>query len=129
MKLLSEKNLESALGIWLCRITVNECLMYLRGQKRYVFVSDACPEESLLSDSGFRPLSPLEERLRMDLGRAISRLDVKGKTVFVLREIEGRTNQEIADMLGITLTAAKSRLHRSKLKLRKANNLRQYICA
>ena len=49
---------------------------------------------------------------------AIDKLPEKYKTVFILKDIEEFTNQEIADILGISLPAVKSRLLRARLKVR-----------
>ncbi len=57
--------------------------------------------------------------LRSRLVAALARLPVAARQVVVLKDVEGMTHAEIADVLGITTTAAKVRLHRARLKLRK----------
>ena len=58
-------------------------------------------------------LSDLRPRLR----NALRRLPVPTRTVVVLKDVYGWTHPEIAAELGITVTAAKVRLHRGRRKL------------
>jgi RNA polymerase sigma-70 factor (ECF subfamily) len=50
--------------------------------------------------------------------RAIGRLPETYRTVLMLRDIEGMTNQEVAEILEITPNAVKIRLHRARMALR-----------
>ncbi len=56
--------------------------------------------------------------VRSALERGISRLPEEYRTVLVLRDVEGLTNEDVAGALGLTLAAVKSRLHRARLALR-----------
>jgi RNA polymerase sigma-70 factor (ECF subfamily) len=49
---------------------------------------------------------------------AIAALPPDYKAAVVLRDIEGLSNQEVAEVLGATVLAVKSRLHRARLALR-----------
>lgn len=51
------------------------------------------------------------------LDRALDRLPTDDREIIVLRELEGLTGPEAAQLLGIALGAAKSRLHRARLRL------------
>lgn len=56
--------------------------------------------------------------VRSALERGIGRLPEEYRTVLVLRDVEGLTNEDVAGALGLTLAAVKSRLHRARLALR-----------
>jgi hypothetical protein len=53
------------------------------------------------------------------LGRYIARLPASYRSVLILSEQEGLTNQKIADALGVTVDTVKIRLHRARARLRK----------
>ncbi|MFL7890569.1 MAG: RNA polymerase sigma factor [Anaerolineales bacterium] len=116
----------SSISTWLYRIATNEALMSLR-KKRPDMISfdvpsinesepqepmqivDWCclPEEEFLSSEG---------RLRLD--EAAERLPESLRIVFVLRDIEGLSTRETADVLDISEMAVKTRLSRARLRLR-----------
>lgn len=56
------------------------------------------------------------------LTNAISELDPIFRTVFLLRDVEGLSTEDTAEMLGVSVPAIKSRLLRSRLKLREKLN-------
>ncbi len=118
----------SALYSWIYRICVNTCLMRLRGKRR----SDTVSIEEFMpvfTDEGMH-VSPIDdwskevERKALDkeLGEVIQRftenLSEKYRVVFVLSDIEELSNEETAQILGLTVPAVKSRLHRARLYLR-----------
>jgi RNA polymerase sigma-70 factor (ECF subfamily) len=49
---------------------------------------------------------------------ALEKLPAEYRAVFILRDIEGFTNAEAGETLGISVAAVKSRLHRARLTLR-----------
>jgi len=127
---------ESAFGSWLYRIAANAAYMKLRarrGKGREIALDDVLPA----LDSGgvhFEPMddwSPrvddraLQGELRKVLDSAIAELPSEYRTALVLHDVEGLSNPDIAEALGITLPAVKSRVHRSRLFLRK--RLSEYI--
>jgi RNA polymerase sigma-70 factor (ECF subfamily) len=57
-----------------------------------------------------------EARLEMD--RAIAQLPESLRSTFVMRDIQGLSGAETAEVLGITVQAVKNRLHRARLRLR-----------
>ena len=65
-----------------------------------------------------------EQALDAELGRAIQqatdRLPEGYREVFLLKDVEGLSYEEIASLLGISVPAVKSRLHRARLALREA---------
>ena len=55
---------------------------------------------------------------RADIDRALHSLPVGLREVVVLHDMEDHTHQEISDLLNITVSASKMRLHRARLALR-----------
>jgi len=118
----------SALYSWMYRICVNTCLMRLRGKRR----SDTVSIEEFMpvfTEEGMHA-SPMDDwskevernALNQELGQMIRKytdmLSEKYKVVFVLSDVEGLSNEETAQILGLTVPAVKSRLHRARLYLR-----------
>jgi RNA polymerase sigma-70 factor (ECF subfamily) len=50
---------------------------------------------------------------------AVNRLPDQYRAVFVLRDVDGLSNQETGEILNLSIPAVKSRLHRSRIMLRK----------
>jgi RNA polymerase sigma-70 factor (ECF subfamily) len=121
---------ESALPTWLHRITVNTALSHRR--KRAVReehraandFQDWLEQEADSKAPGRRLPGPeeaaLERESRQLLDEAIAALPPRYRGVFVLADIDGLPNATIAEMLGLSLPAVKSRLHRARLLLRDA---------
>jgi RNA polymerase sigma-70 factor, ECF subfamily len=121
---------ESAFGSWLYRITANAAYQKLRsrrGKAREVALDDVLPA---LDGDGrhFEPMADWSERvdqraltgeLREVLERAIEGLPDDYRTALVMHDVEGLSNPDIAETLGISLPAVKSRVHRSRLWVRK----------
>lgn len=117
-----------SLGGWLHRITVNACLMRLRSAKRLA----ETPIDDLLptfSPEGLRlgeprtevrdPESELEAaRLRRLVREKIDALPDGYRIVLLMRDIEGYSTREAADMIGIAEGALKVRLHRARAALK-----------
>jgi RNA polymerase sigma-70 factor (ECF subfamily) len=119
----------SAFGSWLYRVTANAAYQKLRarkGQAREISWDHTLP--ALEADGRhFEPMddwSPrvddqaLQAELRRVLQEAIDALPPDYRTAFVMHDMEGMSNPEIAEALGISLPAVKSRVHRSRLFLR-----------
>ena len=111
---------------WIVRIAVNEALMKLRKRKSDKLVS---MDEDVETDEGtitreFADWSPNPEQqynqaeLNDILSRTIQGLPASFRTVFVLRDVEGLSTEETAEMLGLSVPAVKSRLLRARLQLR-----------
>ncbi|MBI4241595.1 MAG: RNA polymerase sigma factor [Candidatus Rokubacteria bacterium] len=120
---------ESAFGSWLYRITTNTAYQKLRARHRHRLETsweELLPHfdqegrhAALLSDWSTRVDDPvLQGELRTVLRSAIESLPPDYRTAFLLHDLEGMSNPEIARMLGIGLPAVKSRVHRSRLVLR-----------
>lgn len=128
---LSEFRGESAFGSWVHRIAANNALMRLRRQKVLDIVSDelAGPEFTERGSLAEAPDSDWSKRaddkvLDDELGRAIQvatdALPEGYREVFLLKDVEGLSYEEISEMVGISIPAVKSRLHRARLALREA---------
>jgi RNA polymerase sigma-70 factor (ECF subfamily) len=129
---------ESAFGSWLYRITANAAYQKLRGRrgKRHeVSWDDLLPtfdeqghHVEPAGDWSTRVEEPaLKSELRTVLTTAINDLPGDYRTAFVLHDVEGLSNPEIAETLHISLPAVKSRVHRSRLFLRQ--RLSRYVGA
>lgn len=111
---------------WLLRIVTNQCYDELRRRKRRpktsldaLYVEDETPDASWMTDHAENPESFAQ---RMDLQSAIvdclQDLPEDQRTVVVLSDIEGFSYDEIAGIVGVALGTVKSRLSRSRDKLR-----------
>jgi RNA polymerase sigma-70 factor (ECF subfamily) len=118
---------ESALGSWIYRITANAAYEKLRSRRG----KDEVSWEALVPtfDGDGHLLDPgrdwtlaedpaLQAEARQRLREAIESLPADYRTAFVLHDMEGLSNPEIAEALGVSLPAVKSRVHRSRLFLR-----------
>lgn len=118
----------SSLNTWLHRIATNAALMRLRKKKKLEISLDM-PMESLGSEDIPRQIEdwtyyPIDHTLNSEtrdiIEKAILELPDSLRTVFILREIEGYSTAETAELLNISVSAAKVRLHRARLQLREA---------
>ena len=116
----------SSLSTWLYRIATNEALMQLR-KKRLDMVSIDEPMETQEGEQEPRQIVdwcciPEDELLtaesRAYLDKAIDSLPETLKVVFLLRDIEGLSTQEVTEVLGLSETAVKTRLSRARMRLR-----------
>ncbi|MBI2205932.1 MAG: RNA polymerase sigma factor [Candidatus Rokubacteria bacterium] len=120
---------DSAFGSWLYRIAANAAYQKVRSRKgraREIALDDVVPA----LDADGRHWEPMDDwsrrvdeqamqkELREVLEEAISTLPDDYRTAVVLHDVEGMSNPDIAEALGISLPAVKSRVHRSRLYLR-----------
>ena len=117
---------ESKVTTWLYRITVNAALMRLRKEKKARELTRTGLEDVDIpdwSDAPYRAAtdSELGDRLREGIGM----LPDDMKAAVVLRDIEELSNAEAAEVIGISVSALKSRLHRGRVLLRK--HLEEYL--
>ena len=120
---------ESAFGSWLYRIVANAAYQKLRGRpggRRELSLDELLPffDESghvtPTADWSPRVDDPsLQAELRTALTAAIDELPAAYRIAFVLRDVEGRSNLEIAEALGLSVPLVKTRVHRARLFLRK----------
>lgn len=115
---LGEFRGDAKLSTWLYAITSRLCLNRLASGERGMARQG---EDALLrlSDAGPRPDAALERReLEAALGRAIADLPEDRRIVVVLRDLEGLSYEEIAQVLELELGTVRSRLHRARAELR-----------
>jgi RNA polymerase sigma-70 factor (ECF subfamily) len=120
----------SQLSSWIYRVAVNAAYQKIARDKksRHISLDEVLPtgghEEGatspLAADWTERPDEVLlTDEARREMMQAISDLPPEYHVVFALKDLEGLSNQEIADYLQLSLPAVKSRLHRARLFLRK----------
>ena len=116
----------SSLSTWLTRIIVNEALARLRSARRRssqlakhgVAVLDDYRETLMRGSQAEAPDSEMARRqLRAMIERAVAALPDVFRTVFVLREIEGLSVEETAEVLDIPPATVKTRLLRARRRL------------
>ncbi len=116
---------EARFSTWIYRIATNACLMRLRKRKldtvpldRPMMIGgESLPRE--VPDWTTDPSSDLmNEELSGVLTRHINELRPDNRIVFVLRDVHGMSTDDTASILGLSVPAVKSRLHRARLYLR-----------
>lgn len=117
----------SSLSTWLYRIASNEALMLIRRNKNTVNVDDFSAggtEEDIPLPEVFVDWSALPEdellsgESKKALDAAVKALPESLRVVFVLRDVEGISIRETAEILGLTETNVKTRLLRARMALR-----------
>ncbi len=105
---------------WIRRIMINECISYIRVQKRVTFIED----ETYFEES----FNNIESKFSVeDIQTLIDSLPDGYKMVFNLYAIEGFKHHEIASMLGINEGTSKSQLsHVRKMLQEQINKLKNY---
>lgn len=114
----------SGLGTWLYRIAYNLSVDRLRQRRPEVILDDEGEDGRLPAPMHVVDWTQWPEQLLSDaevtaeLDKAIAALPEKFRVVFVLREVEGLSTEETAQITGLSLSATKVRLHRARLFLR-----------
>ncbi len=127
----------SSFSTWLTRIAINQALMSLRTKRRAkaVLIDELnTGAESALAlqipDSGQSPERTYSQREReRDLSFAMNQLTPGTRTAIQLRELDERSIKESAQMMGVSVAAAKSRVLRGRRKLRKTLLTGQHLSA
>jgi RNA polymerase sigma-70 factor (ECF subfamily) len=107
---------------WLTRIAVNESLARARRQGKYESYDDESNAEPFMAEQmrDNPERQAVSSELRTLLEWAIDQLPDGGREVFVLREVEGLSTADVADVLGVSEDVVKTRLSRAKAALRGA---------
>lgn len=110
---------EAAFSTWLYRLTVHAAVDLLRQRRQHLSLD--APDLPPLPAGGAGPEAQVQENdRRRQLWEAIDALPEGLRTPFLLREVEGRSYQEIAQALGVAEGTVKSRLARARARLRAA---------
>ena len=129
LKKLDSFREESKFSTWLFRIATNTTLLHIRNEKKYTnhqSLEDYKPydENGSLVGVTLKDWSNIPEDLLIAkegmeiLENAVNELPEKYKIVFHLRDAEGLTNEEVGNILGLSVPAVKSRVLRARLFLR-----------
>ena len=117
----------SSLLTWIYKITVNECYDYLRKKRvrKLVYESDFSEEDSLQmenSQTAKDHTAPVDETLeRRDLlMKLLSKISEEDRMLMLMKEVEGHSVEELAQMTGMNENTIKVKLFRTRQKLVKA---------
>lgn len=123
----------AAFGTWLHRIVVNECYDHLRRQRALkaperseVQLSEPNALEQLASSGKQGSADPEQlAELRQLVGRLLARLSAQDRLLLTLREVEGFSVAELAELLRLNPSTVKVRLFRARKRL--AENYRRFL--
>ena len=104
---------ESAVSTWIYRITVNTCLLHIRNQKKKKAEVDTANLSAVAEENAH----PEENQLKQ-LHGCIQMLSQTNRSLILL-ELEGLPQKEIADIVGLSHEAVRTRIHRIKNQLSK----------
>lgn len=124
---------KSKFSSWIYRIAANHAYMRLRKRKRYsrdISLDSAEGENDRgaierglvknLRSGAMAPDSLLEKQeIRGLISKAISNLSPTYRTAYMLKDIDGLSLKEIAEIMGLSESAVKSRVHRARLAIRR----------
>lgn len=117
---------DSAFSTWVYRLASNACIDHLRRKKRRQDISAPMPVDEEddrqpdIPDDRFRPDRELErQELRRAVIQGLEQLSDEHRQVLVMRELNGLSYQEIADVLDLEAGTVKSRIARARNSLRK----------
>lgn len=126
---LSKFREEASFKTWITRIATNYALMKFRKEGRVQSISlddphilneDGIPLPREIADWSVNPGELLEKKQLIEiLEGAIASLPQIYRAVFLLRDMEGLSNKEVSETMGLSVPAVKSRLMRARLFLRK----------
>ena len=122
---LKRFDLRSSFSTWLYKVTVNECLDYLRKKKvrKLVYEADMTEEQAeklnILEDAG--EAKPIDDSRRLELRQLVdgllAHLPEEEQLMLVLKEVEGLTVEEIGEVLDMNVNTVKVRMFRARGKL------------
>ena len=116
---------DASLSTWLHRITVNRCLNWKRRWARrfkWLHVStDNTEDQPVVEPESDLPTPETQvanAQTRQQIDQALKLLPEQARTVFVLRELEGLSYEEIAEATGVKLGTVRSRLFHARKRLK-----------
>jgi RNA polymerase sigma-70 factor (ECF subfamily) len=115
----------SELRTWIYRITINQCLDFLKAKKRqkrfgfHLFIQTDVQEDSAVFSTFDHPGIQLENKEATErIFRCMNRLPERQKTVLLLKTLEDLSQKEIAEVMDQSVKAIESLLSRAKANLR-----------
>lgn len=122
---LHQFNQQAQFSTWLIRIAINESLAELKKKNKIVYLNSFNQNkgsEFILELPDHKQLNPQEKMAQKEakqlLENAIDQLELKYRTVYIMKELEEMSLNEIAKTLDLSLANVKIRLHRSKALLK-----------
>jgi RNA polymerase sigma-70 factor, ECF subfamily len=117
------RNLESFRGdasvfTWLYRITLNQALARLRRKRLPLAELDDAAERQIAAPGSEPPDAAETRDLHAFLADRIRELPLEYRAPLVLRDLVGLSNGEVAAILDLSVPAAKSRIHRARMRIR-----------
>jgi RNA polymerase sigma-70 factor (ECF subfamily) len=117
----------SSLLTWIYKITVNECYDYLRKKRvrKLVYESDFNDDDSLMMENSQTAMDhtvPVDETLQQRdlLVKLLSKISEEDRSLMLMKEVEGHSVEELAEMTGMNENTIKVKLFRTRQKLVKA---------
>ncbi|MCL5006123.1 MAG: sigma-70 family RNA polymerase sigma factor [Acidobacteria bacterium] len=122
---ISSYNFQSSFGTWLNRIAVNHCYDYLRRRRssRISYFWEMSEEGQRGIESTARSREPgglsNEDRLALNdlTSKLLGRAPAEDRVILTLKEIEEKSVEEIAEILGLKSSTVKVRLHRARKRM------------
>ncbi len=122
---LKRFDLRSSFSTWLYKVTVNECLDYLRKKKvrKLVYEADMTEEQAdqlnILEDAGQAQTINASRRVELQqlLDSLLAHLPQEEQLMLFLKEVEGLTVDEIGEVLDMNVNTVKVRMFRARGKL------------
>jgi RNA polymerase sigma-70 factor (ECF subfamily) len=111
---IGEIRAEQAFAAWMYRIVTTRAINATRARRYETRLSDALLPPSRAGDPEQHALAA---DLRAALARALGMLTVQQRACWVLRELEGLTYDEIADITQASRGAVRGRIHRARVRL------------
>lgn len=119
---------ESSVSTWIYRIAVNRCRNFNRDNRKFGLWGELVRGPGNEGRSGPGQGSPEEgdpesawslNETRELIRKAVASLPEKQRAMLILHKFDGRSYQEIAEIMGVSVASVESRLHRAKLNLQK----------
>ena len=120
-KSIGKFNFESKFSTWLYRVTVNTCISYIHKVKknRTVRVEESIDEINAI------PAKDSSDKTTVAVKEALNKIPQKEKTILVLKDIDGFSYKEIAEILNINIGTVRSRISRARESMK--HHLRGYL--
>jgi len=110
---------DAQFSTWMYRITANAAATLVQKRRRRRTESLEHVEEPIDASLEARPEAAVESSVGLEeLARAVAALPPKLRSIVVLKDVYGLSHEAIAEDLGISVAAAKVRLHRGRKRLR-----------